>query len=172
MSDSVNNSNDEQTIRQMMQDWSNALERLDVDAMMTEYAEDTVLYDAIPPYKTVGLSAVKAAWKNCLPHFPENFRSEHRDVVVHVEGDSAFAYGLHHFVTETPHPAGQTWMRFTIGYRRVDGRWKVVHEHVSVPFNPMTEKVFYVTDPNRLDAPDYSTEACGAGVAADAATEN
>lgn len=26
------------------------------------------------------------------------------------------------------------WYRVTIGLRRVDGRWLVVHEHESVPF--------------------------------------
>jgi ketosteroid isomerase-like protein len=27
------------------------------------------------------------------------------------------------------------WTRATIGFRKIDGRWLVVHEHVSVPFH-------------------------------------
>ena len=26
------------------------------------------------------------------------------------------------------------WVRTTLGFRKADGRWRVVHEHVSVPF--------------------------------------
>jgi uncharacterized glyoxalase superfamily protein PhnB len=31
-----------------------------------------------------------------------------------------------------------TWMRVTACFKRIEGRWRIVHEHVSVPFNPMT----------------------------------
>ena len=53
------------------------------------------------------------------------------------------------------HSCGQTWMRATVGYRRIDGKWKVVHEHVSVPFNPMDNQAWFMRDPNTVDAPDY-----------------
>jgi len=46
-------------------------------------------------------------------------------------------------------------MRVTVGYRRIDGQWKVVHEHVSVPFNPMDNQVWFIRDPNTVAASDY-----------------
>jgi ketosteroid isomerase-like protein len=30
------------------------------------------------------------------------------------------------------------WVRATTCYRKVDGAWKIVHEHQSVPFDPHT----------------------------------
>jgi ketosteroid isomerase-like protein len=27
------------------------------------------------------------------------------------------------------------WWRVTVCYRKIDGRWKIAHEHNSVPFN-------------------------------------
>ncbi len=27
------------------------------------------------------------------------------------------------------------WVRVTVGFRKVDGTWKVTHEHASVPFH-------------------------------------
>ena len=27
------------------------------------------------------------------------------------------------------------WLRWTLGFRKIDGRWRVAHEHVSVPFD-------------------------------------
>ncbi len=30
------------------------------------------------------------------------------------------------------------WVRATLGCRRIDGTWRVVHDHESVPFDPET----------------------------------
>jgi ketosteroid isomerase-like protein len=35
-------------------------------------------------------------------------------------------------------------MRATACFRKIGGRWRVVHEHVSLPFDPETEKVAYI----------------------------
>lgn len=152
-----NMSADEAEIRHMMHEWSRALEAKNVAGLVKDYAPDAVLYDAIPPYKTVGADNIRQIWEQCLPYFPEQFKSEHRDIQVHVAGDTAFAHCLHHFIpTPADHPSGQTWMRVTIGYRKFNGRWKVIHEHVSVPFNPMNGQTWYISDPAVLDKPDYS----------------
>lgn len=158
MNSTAKPTDDKQIIRQLMQDWSNALEAKDVQGLTRNYLPDALLFDAIPPYKTQGVEAIRQAWEHCLPCFPEQFRSEHRDVDIQVGGDTAFASCLHRFVTEpADHPAGQSWMRVTLGYRRVDGQWKVAHEHVSMPFNPMNNQVWQIKDPDNLnDMPDYS----------------
>lgn len=157
-----NMSSDEAEIRRMMHDWARALERKDLDGLVKDYAPDAVLFDAIPPYKTVGPANIRQLWEHCLPYFPEQFRSEHRDIQIYVSGDTAIAHCLHHFVpTPADDPSGQTWMRVTVGYARQSGAWKVVHEHISVPFNPMTSAVWFIRDPDVVDMPDYSAAGCG-----------
>lgn len=147
---------DEAEIRHLIEKWSNALEAKDLDALLADYVPDAVLYDAIPPYKTIGVENIRQTWENCLPYFPEQFASEHRDVEIQVSGDTAFMFGIHHFVPQDKeHPCGQTWMRVTVGYHRVEGSWKVAHEHVSIPFNPMNNQACYVRDPDDLSTPDY-----------------
>lgn len=149
---------DEAEIRRLIAEWSAALEAKDVDALTANYTPESVLYDAIPPYKTVGKDAIRESWSNCLPYFPETFKSEHRDITIHVSGDLAVVHGLHHFIpTPADHPCGQNWMRVTVAFRRIGGQWKVVHEHVSVPFNPMNNQVWNITNPDVLDMPDYGS---------------
>lgn len=36
------------------------------------------------------------------------------------------------------------WMRMTTGYRKTNGKWRVVHEHFSAPFDMETLKVLDV----------------------------
>jgi uncharacterized glyoxalase superfamily protein PhnB len=90
-----------------------------------------------------------------LPYFPERIRSEHKDLTIHVDGDLATVHGLHHFVPEpADHPAGSTWMRITVVFRRVAGEWRVIHEHVSIPFDPMTNTAVYLdSEANTIPAP-------------------
>jgi uncharacterized protein (TIGR02246 family) len=156
---------DEVEIRQLVEKWSKALEAKDLDRLTADYAPDALLFDAIPAYKVVGAANIRSVWASCLPYFPETFRSEHRDLVVHVDGDLAFVHGLHHFVpTPADHCCGQTWMRITVCYRRIEGQWIVVHEHVSIPFNPMDNQAWRITDPDSLDMPDYG-KACASSPA-------
>lgn len=151
------NPRDEAEIRRLIAEWSAALEAKDVGALTAHYLPDTIVYDAIPPYKTVGKEAIRQTWINCLPHFPEKCRSEHRDVTIHVSGDVAVAFALHHMIpTPADHPCGQFWMRVTVCFRRIDGKWKVVHEHSSVPFNPLNNQAWHIKNPDVLDQPDYS----------------
>lgn len=160
----TNSSTDEAEIRRLIADWSSALEAKDAQGLTANYVADAVVFDAIPPYKLEGAAALSDTWQKCLPFFPERFQSEHRDVSVHVLGDTAFVFGMHHIVTdEEGHPAAQTWLRITLCFRRIDGNWKVVHEHVSLPFNPMNNQAWIIRDPGKLEAPDYSQSCCGGG---------
>lgn len=148
---------DEQAILALMANWRAALECKDISAMLQDYQPDAVLFDACPPYKVEGVEAIRKTWEACLPYFPEEFKSVHQDVVIQVGGDTAFVYGLHHFEPNpADHPCGQSWMRISIGLVRVAGKWKVAHEHCSLPFNPMNNQVCFVTDPEKLEMPDYS----------------
>jgi len=154
---------DEAEIRRLIAGWSQALEAKDVVALTADYAPEVVMYDAIPPYKTVGAEAIRQIWSSCLPFFPEKFQSEHRDLVIHVDGDVALVHGLHHMIPiPADHPCGQSWLRITVGYRRIDGQWKVVHEHVSIPFNPLNNQAWNIKNPHVLDMPDYgASDSCG-----------
>lgn len=150
----------EQRIRLLITAWMNAVMARDADAIVATYADDIVLFDAIPPYRTVGKAAVRTAWADCMPHFPDAFRLELRDLSIHADDDLAVAHFLCHF---TPiggeHPCGQTWMRATEGYRRSMDGWKVIHSHVSIPFNPLNRQAWFITDPDVVDQPDYG-QAC------------
>ncbi len=101
-----------------------------------------------PPFQTRGAEAFRRIWETCLPYFPASFGIEHRDLGVMVSGDLALAHWLFRFTgMEKNHPAMQTWLRSTAGYQRRQGKWQIVHEHCSVPFDPETSKAVFTLNP-------------------------
>jgi PhnB protein len=60
----------------------------------------------------------------------------------------AFCHGLHH-VSGTPRDGRKIDMfwRATQGFQRIDGAWRVVHEHGSLPFDMKTGKVPFSLKP-------------------------
>jgi uncharacterized glyoxalase superfamily protein PhnB/ketosteroid isomerase-like protein len=136
---------DVEEIERLVKQWSRAVESKDPERIVANYGPETVLFDAIPPARTVGVRDIGRIWAECMPYFPDHFRSEHKDLVIHVDGDLAVVHGLHHFAPEPPdHPSGQTWLRVTVCLRRVAGSWRVVHEHVSIPFDPMSKRAVFI----------------------------
>jgi hypothetical protein len=50
---------------------------------------------------------------------------------------------------DTNENAAAGWVRATVCYQRQQGAWRVIHEHVSVPFDPMTGKATFTPDGNQ-----------------------
>lgn len=139
---------DEAQLRQLIADQMSAICAKDLDRLMHHYASDVVVFDAIPPFQTRGADAFRRTWEACLPYFPDSFQMETRDLALTVSGDLALAHWLFRFTgMEKDHPAMQTWIRISAGYQRIRGRWQVVHEHASVPFNPETSQAVFSLDP-------------------------
>ncbi len=141
MTTETTKTHDEAQIRQLIADKASAICAKDLDRIMAHYATDVIIFDAIPSFQTRGADALRRAWETCLPYFPASFGTETRDLSVIVSGDLALAHWLWRFTgMDKDHRAMQTWMRDTVGYQRNQGRWQIVHEHCSIPFNPETSK--------------------------------
>jgi len=77
-------------------------------------------------------------WAASLAHFPAAFGIETRDLVT-LSGDLAVAHCLSRF-TGMPE---QSWIRARAVYRKDHGKWQIVHERYSVPFDPETSKAVF-----------------------------
>lgn len=141
---------DESEIRGLVAEWSRNLCNRDLDKLMAGYHDDVVCYDVKLPYSAVGKVAYRKMWEDCLPFFPEQFGSEHRDLVINVSGNLATIYGLHHMVPvdekDKEHPAFRSWIRVTAILKKFDDQWLCIHEHVSIPFDCTTGLVSAITE--------------------------
>jgi len=136
---------DQAQIRQLIDDWRDALCARDLDRLMQLYAADVVFFDAVPPHQHVGAEAYRRTWEAMFDFLPPKLASEMRDIDITVSGDLAVMHCLQRLINqETQQAATCGWVRVTVSYRREQGAWKVFHEHVSVPFDPATSQAAFI----------------------------
>lgn len=137
----------EAQIRQLIGDQQRAICTKDVDRIMSRYAAEVIIFDVKPPFQTQGREAVRRVWEECLPYFPDSFEMETRDLTIAVNDNLATAHWLFRFTGEQDHPAMQMWMRVTAVCQKNQGDWQILHEHISVPFDPETSQAVFRLNP-------------------------
>jgi uncharacterized protein (TIGR02246 family) len=124
----------EALIRQRIEELATALRAKDIDGVMSLFAPDLVSFDIVPPLRYVGADNKRRAWQEAFAIYTGPFDYELHDLNVTTDGELAFVHSLNH-VTATLASGHVTdmWLRWTACFRRIDGVWLVVHDHVSVP---------------------------------------
>jgi uncharacterized protein (TIGR02246 family) len=139
------NTSEEAEVRKLIGDWQNALCNRDPDGMMRHYAPDVLFFDAVPPYQHRGAAAYRQTWERMLSLLPPRIGSELHDEQITVSGDLAVMHGLHRLINDdTKEAATCGWVRVSVCYQRTNGHWRVIHEHVSVPFDPATSQAAFI----------------------------
>ena len=140
-------SSDEIQIRQLLDEWRSALCARDLDRLMTHYSAEVVFFDAVPPYQHRGAAAYRATWEAMFGFLPPKIASEVSEVEIQTSGDLATMHCLQRITNaETGEAATCGWVRVSVIYQRQEGAWKVIHEHVSVPFDPMTSQAAFIRE--------------------------
>lgn len=125
---------DQQEVEATVQAWARAIERKDVAAVASHFAENSVSFLLAPP-----LVADEALEKNLREWFA-TFQGPLGHTLDQLQittggGTCAIAHGLIHLTgTKTDGTATNIWYRLTLGLTKTDRAWKISHTHESVPF--------------------------------------
>jgi len=125
----------ESQVRTLVERWAKAVHDGDLDTVLADHADDIVMFDVPPPYDGVlGMDAYRDTWP---PFFTWQQQGASFDIVsmdVTAGDDVAFAHALLRCGTpQELQEEPQNRLRLTIGLRKDQGRWVVVHEHHSFP---------------------------------------
>jgi uncharacterized protein (TIGR02246 family) len=126
---------DEAEIRAVVDGWVKAISAKDIDAVMSHYAADIVTFDLAPPLQYTGVDALKKSLEAWFPTFRGPVGYEIRNLCIIAGDDVAFCRSLNRISgARTDGEDTSVWVRATVGLRKIDGKWSIVHEHLSVPF--------------------------------------
>ncbi|MBA3232781.1 MAG: nuclear transport factor 2 family protein [Propionibacteriales bacterium] len=128
---------DETNIRQLVAERTTAMRTGDAVTICHQYAPDALVFSLGPPL--VQPPDGNRDFDQMQAWFQEKggtVWSEVRDLCVSVHGDLAFCTSLESMGAppDSPQPFS-LWYRSTLGLRRLDGEWRIVHEHASTPFH-------------------------------------
>ena len=126
-------SDDEAAIRRILDDRRHALRAKDAETLVGHDAPNILSYDLAPPLASRG--ADLAAIRRWLDTWVGPIDLDFQELRIDVADGLAVSTGLSRMRgTKTDGVKVDLWARATMAYRKVDGRWTVIHEHVSVPF--------------------------------------
>ena len=135
-------------IRDLLKSWRDAAEAKDVERIVSHYAPEILAFDAIAQLQFKGRDAYKQHWQACMSMCPGPMIFEIHDLDIATQGDLAFGHYLSRCGTTGPDGEEKAgWMRATVGCRKVNGKWLIVHEHFSAPFDLESGKALFDLKP-------------------------
>ncbi|MDD5719362.1 MAG: nuclear transport factor 2 family protein [Candidatus Krumholzibacteria bacterium] len=126
-------------IRALVASFADVARRFDLDRLADYYAADVRAFDAINQLEFRGRDVYLRHWADCLAQCngPMIFETDHLEI--ESAGDLAVAHCLTRCGGVDDQGQEHTsWMRATIVFRKLAGRWQTVHEHFSLPVDMET----------------------------------
>jgi uncharacterized protein (TIGR02246 family) len=136
MSTEQSRAKNETDIRLLIEKFVKAIRAKDIDGVMAVFAPEVISFDLGPPLRHGGGDAFRKRWQELFASYPNAIQYELRDLSVTVGDDVAFSHSLNRIsgTLKNGQPSDR-WLRWTAGYRKINGRWLIVHEQVSVPID-------------------------------------
>jgi ketosteroid isomerase-like protein len=136
-----NKKNDEAEIKRLIEGGVEAFRARDIDGVMSIYARELVSFDLVPPLRYVGAGAYRKRWEETFSSFQGPIVYEIHDLDITMGDDVAFGHSLNR-LSGTMNNGQKTdlWVRSTACFRKINGKWLIVHTHVSVPVDLVNGK--------------------------------
>jgi ketosteroid isomerase-like protein len=125
--------NNESQIRVLIENWAASVRNRDMDGILAYHHEDMVLFDVPEPFQSAGIEAYRKTW-NIFFKYTKPGVFDIQELHIIAGEQVAFCYatmrcadksGSVDFV-ELP-------FRLTIGLKKTDEQWLIIHEHHSIP---------------------------------------
>jgi ketosteroid isomerase-like protein len=128
-----------QELKELIAERVRAVQTKDVTAIRNRPAEDVITFDVLPPLNSRGSAGAVEHMQQWFDGYDGPIDFSVHNVNVDADGDLGFCSFLYH-VGGTLEAGGEVdmWVRATLCCRRIDGTWRIVHDHESVPFDPAT----------------------------------
>lgn len=137
----------ESEVRARLDALADAIRNLELEAILAFYSPDIRAFDCHTLMQMQGLVEYRAHWESCLPHMRGPMTFDILQLDVEAGGDMAFCHYLVNCgCTGTDGEYHGGVLRATACFRKVDGEWVVVHDHISAPFDPETGMTMFGAD--------------------------
>ena len=138
---------EEAAIRNELTDVTKAYANRDADGAMAPYTEDTLVFDLMPPIQQHGFAGNLKTTKKVIESCIGPFIVEYNDVHVTVDRELAVSTALVRIAGNMKDGRKIDMMdRTTDVWKKIKGKWRIIHEHNSVPIDMVTGKANFHAD--------------------------
>jgi len=124
----------ETAVREVVEAWAKATRQNSKDEILRNHVPDLVIFDVLPPMKYESTESYRRSWEDWQPQTQGEGKFDLENLSVTAGAEVAFA---HCFIRcGGSMPNGRTFqdlVRATFCLRKLDGLWKVSHQHISKP---------------------------------------
>ncbi len=145
-------SDDQAQINALYQQFTTAFRHKNVDGIMAGYESgpNLFVFDVGTPREHVGSDSYRADWINLFSGFKGSSIPSFgiSELAVTTYGDIAYSHSIQHFsATTTKGRRVALAVRVTDVLQKINGKWLIVQEHVSVPIDFNTMKPDFTSKP-------------------------
>lgn len=127
-------SKDEMDIQALIERWAKAVREENRAGIRADHDSEILMFDVPPPVLSRGLDAYMATWERFLSWSEKPVAFDFHDVKVTAGEYVAFATAIGRCAgVDTNGKREELEFRLTMGFRKIDGSWRVMHEHHSLP---------------------------------------
>ena len=125
---------DEAAIHELVENWASAVRRKDLSGILLNHCANVLMFDVPPPIASKGIDAYRETWGPFFSWARDPVVYDISEMDITAGDDVAFVTALMRCAgTEANGHAIELDFRLTIGLRKIDSQWLVVHEHHSIP---------------------------------------
>jgi ketosteroid isomerase-like protein len=146
---SPSSNSDKEKIEAFYRAYAKAFRGKDVNAIMAFYdPKELFVFDVTPPREYPNWDAYKKDWEDLFTMMPGPLDINVSELAITVEGPVAYAHSI-----QTGYFTGKDGARIDLAVRvsdvwhKVNGKWLIVQEHVSVPVDLATGKADLMSKP-------------------------
>ena len=122
------------SIRQHLEALAQAIRDKDIDALMTHYAPDIVVFDVMPPLAVQSAADYRKNFERWFASMQGPIDYEMNDLRISTSESHAFCHFQSHVKgARVGGEQADYWVRVTTCLQKANGQWLVGHEHVSMP---------------------------------------
>ena len=141
----MNQENNRVEIEYLIKNWDEALYEKNINKLVTFYTSDCTSFDV--GSQVSGPQAILSLWEPCLQFFGDHIGIERKDESLSITQDMALFTSYNRLTgMESDMNAAKSWLRSTVVLHKINGSWKIHHEHISFPFDCEKEKPAYILD--------------------------
>ena len=126
----------ESQTKALIEAWADAVRRHDYPGVLAHHEQDIVMFDVPPPLQSRGMEEYKKTWDLFFRYHKPSQAFDIEELAITAGEDVAFAVVIMRCgsCASSGHSMESGFLfRLTIGLRKVDGDWRIAHEHHSVP---------------------------------------